>query len=218
MTLKTENKSDITFNEWSIRQAAIHHQFDVEEGTHLWILTKGHEDLLDHFKELTGKRGRPEDKSFSTVDECFRSSLSAHLMYCNWSTEGWRWYIQWLEEIIEARTAMAIYWRRQPGYAHHEFSATDVQDLQRWADKANEVIMVLESNADVMTSLRQYYQSLSKNPDFNLNPGCGDSIQAFAAQVEDMIYDFRMQISRAKLLVKIVNDRKELVRHLSPME
>ena len=218
VTLKTENKSDITFNEWSIRQAAIHHQFDVEEGTHLWILTKGHEDLLDHFKELTGKRGRPEDKSFSTVDECFRSSLSAHLMYCNWSTEGWRWYIQWLEEIIEARTAMAIYWRRQPGYAHHEFSATDVQDLQRWADKANEVIMVLESNADVMTSLRQYYQSLSKNPDFNLNPGCGDSIQAFAAQVEDMIYDFRMQISRAKLLVKIVNDRKELVRHLSPME
>ena len=211
VTLKTENTSDIALNEWSIRQVAVHHQFDVEQGTTLWILTKGHQDLLERFKELTGKGGRPEGKAFATVEECFRSSLSAHLMYCNWSTEGWRWYIQWLESIIEARTAMALYWPREPGYAHYQYEPHHIQDLQRWADKANEVIMVLESNADVMASLRSYYQTLRKNQDFPLRAGCGDTIQAFAAQVDDMIYDFKMQISRARLLVKIVNDRKELV-------
>jgi len=58
--------------------------------------------VKQRFKELTGTDGRPEDKSFSTVESCFRASLSAHLLYSHWSTEGWRWYIAWLEKVIES--------------------------------------------------------------------------------------------------------------------
>jgi hypothetical protein len=101
VALKVEDKTDPKFNEWSIRQAAIHHQFDIVEGTALWIVTKGNLDLQERFKELTGKDGRPEDKSFGTLQECFRSSLAAQLLYCHWSTEDWRWYILWLENVIE---------------------------------------------------------------------------------------------------------------------
>lgn len=98
---KSIDKADKRLNEWSIRQAAIHHQFDIVEGTTLWIVTKGNLDLQTRFKELTGKGGRPNDKSFDTLEQCFRSSLAAHLLYCFWSTEGWRWYILWLENVIE---------------------------------------------------------------------------------------------------------------------
>ena len=211
VAFKTENPANPALNEWSMRQAAIHHQFDVEEGTTLWIVTKGHKDVLERFKELTGKGGRPDDKSFATVEECFRSSLGAHLMYCHWSTENWRWYIQWLETVIEKQTKMAVYGPRGRGYGHQEYQPRHIQELQRWTDDANEVVMVLESNCDVMTSLRSYYEGLRDNADFPLKSPCNNDIRYFAAQVDDMIYDFRMQISRAKLLVKIVSDRKELV-------
>lgn len=211
VTLKTEDTADLALNEWSIRQAAIHHQFDVEEGTTLWVVTKGHTDLLERFKELTGKGGRSEDRTFTSTQDCFRSSLAVHLMYCAWSTESWRWYIQWLESIIEARTAMALYWPQDPRHGYYLYEPQHIQNLQRWADKANEVIMVLESNADVMTSLRLYYEGLKDNAGFTLKSQCSGDISSFSARVEDIVYDFKMQISRAKLLVKIIGDRKELV-------
>lgn len=87
--------------EWPIRQAAIHHQFDVLEGTTLWLITKGNLDLKDRIQDMTGKDGRPEDRAFGTSEECFKSSLAVHLMLCHWSTEEWRWYIQRLEAVIE---------------------------------------------------------------------------------------------------------------------
>lgn len=82
----------------SIRQAAIHHQFDAVNGNALWIITKGRDDLQQRYKELTGKNGRPEDKSFNTPIQCLRSSFSAHLMFCFWAVENWRWYIKYLEQ------------------------------------------------------------------------------------------------------------------------
>lgn len=102
VTLKKESNENIKLNEWSIRQAAVYHQFDVVNGTTLWIVTKGRTDILDRYKELTGPNGRAEDKSFGTLEECFRSSFAAHLLYCHWSTEDWRWYVRWLEEVIDA--------------------------------------------------------------------------------------------------------------------
>lgn len=86
---------------WSIRQAAIHHQFDAVYGTTLWIVAKGDDLLKKRIEELTGVQGRDEDRTFATPQDCFKSSLSIHLLLCNWSTEEWRWYIQSFEDIID---------------------------------------------------------------------------------------------------------------------
>jgi hypothetical protein len=86
---------------WSIRQAAFHHQFDVVEGTTLWIVTKGDLEIKDRVEDMTGLDGRLDDRAFGTLQECFQSSLAVHLLYCQWSVEEWRWYVQWLEDIIE---------------------------------------------------------------------------------------------------------------------
>lgn len=103
VTLKTNSGEDRNSkdSEWSIRQASIHHQFDVVYGTTLWIVTKGGLDIQKRFEKLTGPDGRIDDKSFGDTYACFRSSLAAHLMFCHWSTEDWRWYIAWMEVITE---------------------------------------------------------------------------------------------------------------------
>lgn len=87
--------------QFSIRHAAVYHRFDVVGGNTVWIVTKGHTDVHERIKELTRRDARPEDRSFNTPEECFRSSLSAHLLFCHWATEDWREYIRWLEEVIQ---------------------------------------------------------------------------------------------------------------------
>jgi hypothetical protein len=91
------DRPDIKLPQWSIRQAAIHHQFDVVYGTTLWIVTKGRDDIKRAYKELTGAKGRQQDKAYKTVEQCLRSSFAAHLLFCYWATHDWRWYITWIE-------------------------------------------------------------------------------------------------------------------------
>lgn len=88
---------------WSIQQAAFYHQFDVENGDALWISTlSDHEELKRKVEELTHERlGSLEDRSYGNVLESFRSSLGVHLTYSRWSTGGWRWYVESLEDQIE---------------------------------------------------------------------------------------------------------------------
>lgn len=75
--------------------------------------------------------------------------------------------------------------------------------------------MVMEANTDVLTSIRRFYERLLDNPDFTLGDKCRGDVFAFAAQIDDMIYDSKMQIARAKVLVRITGDRKNLVlQHL----
>ncbi|XTI86036.1 hypothetical protein V2W45_1306373 [Cenococcum geophilum] len=184
--------------EWSIRQAAFHHQFDVETGVTLWITTSGHDDIQKRVQELTGPRGRPEDHSFSTVAQCFKSSLAVHLLFCHWSTRNWRQYICWLEDRVQYMTEMAVYGSRQLDSNRQQYKSEDLQTVQGFRDKVNEVVMVVKANSA-----------------FPLRDTCAADIESFAAQINSMIGDIKLQLARAKLLEQITADRKELiVQHL----
>jgi hypothetical protein len=100
--------TDLKLQEWSIRQAAMCHQFDVKYGTTLWMLTKGGLELKERIQDLTGKDGRIEDRSFATPENCFRSSLAVHASLAHWSVEGWRWYIQWLEDTVDQEVSSSF--------------------------------------------------------------------------------------------------------------
>ena len=84
---------------------------------------------------------------------------------------------------------------------------------QYYEDKGNIAIMVMESNADVLRSLRDFYNRLADNQLFDLQTNCRDDILIFVSQIDDMIYDSNMQIARAKVLAKVINDRKSTVNH-----
>jgi len=100
-------------NEWSwhVRQAAVHHQFDVEKGTTLWILTAARDHLQTRVEALTGQAsdcagtlrpiGRAQDRDFSDTEKSFVASISVHLMLAQWASEDWRGYIRWMEQELE---------------------------------------------------------------------------------------------------------------------
>lgn len=95
-------------------------------------------------------------------------------------------------------------------------SKLDTGDLflvQEYEDKTNETVMVLESNADNMESLLNFYLSVVEDEEFPVGErnSCGSSVKRFCSQLHELIYDIKMQIRRAKVLVKTVSDRKAIV-------
>ena len=86
---------------WSIRQGAFYHQFDVKNGNSLWIITRAGLDIKQRVESMTGKTGRSEDRQFQDLQQSLRSSLAVHLLLCHWSVENWRPYFQWSEETVE---------------------------------------------------------------------------------------------------------------------
>lgn len=74
--------------------------------------------------------------------------------------------------------------------------------------------MILEANAGILTSLRSFYTRLVDRRDFPLQGNCQEDVITFAARVDDMVHDSQMQLSRARLLSRIVADRKNLVSTL----
>jgi hypothetical protein len=97
---------------WSIRQGAFHHQFDIVKGTTLWITTSPYNDIQDYIERFTGTNARAEDKSFRTVEECFKSTLSIHLLLCHWSLKNWRKYLRWLEDRIKQEVSDHTIWKK----------------------------------------------------------------------------------------------------------
>ena len=71
--------------------------------------------------------------------------------------------------------------------------------------------MVLEANVNVMTSLRRFYDGLKEDKNFPLRSSCADDIVTFAAEVDDIIDNFKTEIARARVLTKITDDRKQMV-------
>ncbi|KAI1410205.1 hypothetical protein F5Y13DRAFT_202328 [Hypoxylon sp. FL1857] len=221
IALKSEIKENFMMNEWSIRPAVFHHQFDIASGNTLWIVIKGNLEIRQRFKALTDKDARAQDKSFDTTEEAFRSSLSAQLMFCYWAMEDWRWYIKWLERAVDnklAKPAKHIMALRGPcgaGYPHKTYTPRDIQDLQIWEERTRQVIIALEGNADVMLALVAFYHRLTQDGDFPLRKTCSLDVDNFADKVGVIITDFRMQIKRAGFLVKTIADRRQLViQHL----
>jgi hypothetical protein len=105
---KGDAKSSIDNQNWSIQQNEFHHQFDVSEGTALWISAKGGlNDYRQEVLELTGgtQGAKPEDLFFDSRDKSFASSLTVHLMNCHWASQDWRGYIRYLEDAIEQKVS-----------------------------------------------------------------------------------------------------------------
>ncbi|KFY80124.1 hypothetical protein V499_01013 [Pseudogymnoascus sp. VKM F-103] len=206
----SDAKVSLREKRWSQRQAAVHHQFDVELGTTLWILTKGNLELKDRIQDVTGKDGRLEDRSFGTVAQCLISSLAVHLLLCQWSCEDWRWYILWLEEVIAYETREVIL-PRGPGEVRYEYRPEDFQGIQHYEDQASQVSMILEANSYVLESLRAYYKGLLDRSDFGVMDLCREEVLSFCSQIDNMIHNAKMEIVRVKTLVQITSSNKALV-------
>lgn len=230
VTLKSPDSKNPTNQVWSIRQAAFYHRFDVVGGNTLWILTKGGTDLDSRFKELTGRNAQPEHRSFENLVACFKSSLSTHLLWCHWSTEDWRGYLRWLEYLVDNevarflnlilssrltmlwQTGMAVLGSNEHGNYHRRYTTTDVQRLVTQEERIGNAATMLESNVEVISALNKFYCRLGAKKTFTMANTCREDINDFSNELENVINNLKLQIGRAKALMKIVSGRLELVK------
>ncbi|KAF7531297.1 hypothetical protein G7054_g8991 [Neopestalotiopsis clavispora] len=191
---------------WKIRQAAIHHQFDVGSGVQLWIYGDPHAALKDRVAEIVSDQRNHKEK-FDTMCSSFKSSLKVHLQSARWSTEGWRQYILSLEDTVQKLTSHFILMNEN---RQSQLQTDDLIPVYEYEDKINECIMTLESNADNVASLSMFYTSLVRHDEFPERQYCEKETQAFASQLSELIYDLKMQTRRARVLTKIMADRKAM--------
>lgn len=100
--LKSVEPSDS--DEWSIRHCAVHHSFDMKEVRTSWIIVKGDELMKRRIESATSHRGPHEASDFKSMGRAFEASLEMHLIFCDWSAENWRWYINFLEDRFQNMT------------------------------------------------------------------------------------------------------------------
>jgi hypothetical protein len=108
-----------------------------------------------------------------------------------------------------------------PGPMPHEkpkdslgFGLKQVQMVQCVQDKAGEALLVIESNANVIAELREYYQSIMTAegwPDV-LRDKCAGDVARFDKSAGTAEKDLRQQYRRAKSLRSFLEDRKAIVR------
>jgi hypothetical protein len=87
-------------NIWTIRQTVFYHQFDIKEGTALWISAKGNLDM----KTMIGEAVKRMDRNdFQDVGSCFASTLRIHTLHSQLCTKGWLEYVEYLEDELDVR-------------------------------------------------------------------------------------------------------------------
>lgn len=94
--------------QWSIRQTAAYHSFDLDTGKTTWIMVKGKQNIQTRFLNATQPGHSSELASYTTVQSAFAASLAAHLLLCEWARETWAEYINHLEERFQGITRHAV--------------------------------------------------------------------------------------------------------------
>jgi hypothetical protein len=92
--------------QWSIRQSAVYHSFDLESGQAVWINVKGNKVMKN--RVLTPDSPIKSDPK--SESQSFSASLRTHILFSDWSGENWRWYLNDLEaefELVSAKTLIA---------------------------------------------------------------------------------------------------------------
>ena len=94
-----------------------------------------------------------------------------------------------------------------------DFTFKNLQLVQFFQEKANEVASVLDANIDILTEMKEHYQFILKSPDFpgEIKNNCQAEFAHFEKHVNKIIIDLQRQKSRTAILQTLLGDRKSLV-------
>ena len=97
--------------------------------------------------------------------------------------------------------------------SHSEYSFDDWQKAQFIEEKANDVLLVLKTNMQVLADLRQYYQETAYCEDWprELKLKCSNDISRFEKRIAGIEKKHQMQQQRVELLLRSMANRKSLV-------
>lgn len=106
--LKGVERSDAQSWPWSMRQTSAYHSFDIETGKALWIFVKGNEVIEERVQSATSSDRLSRKGPMETPGRVFSSTFDTHLILCEWSVENWRWYINYLEAVLQDMTSRSL--------------------------------------------------------------------------------------------------------------
>lgn len=228
---------------WSIRQCAVYHAYDVETELATWIVIKANKVIRNRIKSIVDNRTPSVQNSFALEYPALKSALDTHHMICSWSTESWRWYINFLEQRFQQISAKTLTESTTLESLRQEMSAPvaapnsdtgnerngrdeqqgtsfdQLQDVHFVEEKTNEALLVVKGNQDVLDSLRQHYQDSFDmlRYDDDLDVSQFQAIPRFRDRVERVRKELVMQQHRLETLLKMIADRRSLVRPITPL-
>jgi Mg2+ and Co2+ transporter CorA len=96
------------------------------------------------------------------------------------------------------------------------FTFRNLQDIQHIEEKAQEAMLVLKLNTDVLEQLRLQYDELTKHGEFpqEIRDDCRASLHHFSKAVTGVKKDLRMLQSRTETLLHLLANRKSLVSNI----
>jgi len=99
------------------------------------------------------------------------------------------------------------------------FSFGNLQLLQQIEDKAHEALLVLRQNSGVLEDLRQHYEFVANHAEYpaELHADCELDLERFHKCVLSAQKDLLMLQSRIETLLRMISNRKNLVRGASFM-
>jgi hypothetical protein len=100
LKLESQDRQALVPKKWTVRQAAVHHQLDVDPGCQFWMFGDPHAVLQRRIAEQFSE-GPNHKAKFDGLAASLGTSLSTHLIVCRWGTEGWPDLLSTLEDIIE---------------------------------------------------------------------------------------------------------------------
>lgn len=106
--LKTfEYKAGIAWP-WSSRQTVVWHSFDVQTGRASWIAIKANDIIRERLKEVSNMSLARNNDLYKSAAEMFVNTLTCHTVIIEWSGEGWRRYINFLDEQLQSLKRRAV--------------------------------------------------------------------------------------------------------------
>jgi len=115
--------------------------------------------------------------------------------------------------MTDQQTVLSVYEELVEGQPQNQYKPKDIQEIQLKQEEVSDILANLEGNLEVITSLKNYYESLPKHRGFPnvLRTECKSDIEVFSSRLDGFISSLNQFISRAKLLAGTIRDRRELV-------
>lgn len=101
LSIERDERRGVWTGKWSLRQVAMYHSFDVQNGRSLWIVLKGNPLIAKRFLASAGSHRHLKAKYINSPETSFIAALQVHLMIMDWCVEDWADYIDHLETLLE---------------------------------------------------------------------------------------------------------------------
>ncbi|ROW17225.1 hypothetical protein VPNG_01207 [Cytospora leucostoma] len=82
---------------WTMRQTAVYHSFDMQEGRAFWLTVKANDEIMERVKDGSKSLEALKASNLNSLGLSFISCLKTHMITLDWCAEGWRWQIGAIE-------------------------------------------------------------------------------------------------------------------------